>query len=660
MVRAIATNLCHNGGQINSENKTRGHTFPSPLKMAVSGGRAIRSRTEMNRPHSEKDVLANELSPGFRFALKPLGLGKGHHRRMTISSQRRIHLCLSFFLVFAAMEIRLPAQATGATKDNFFNPNHVLEVQITMTPANWESLRLQERDAKAEFARDRLTHPPAKPYTWFPADVVVDGVQLTNVGVRKRGFFGSADKDRPALNIDLNRFVKGQRFAGRSELKLHNNKQDGTNVRQILAYGLFRTAGVPAPRCGLAQVTVNGKKLGLFSNLEPIDDAFLKRQFGSDKGNLYEAQISDFRPGWTGTFEKKNKKSGGREDLEAVVEALKSDDADLLERLGRVLDVDAFISFWAMEGLINHWDGFSGDQNNCFVYHDPKSDKLRFIAWGADATFGPRNIFVPFEPPASVWAVSYLTRRLYNHPVTREKYRQRMRELLATVWDEKQLNSEVDELSDVMKGRSTVPLFQAGMEAGQLRQFINKRRGAIEEDLAKPAEPWTHPMRREIYSAVVGKISADFSCAWVASVRAPAPAGAIAHIKLDFYGRHLTGEFTDVKAMPDILNPHNSAISFTGSFPGVEVPVSIWVSAKTNLFLGGARLTPGPSESVVVLVAGQIGKPDFRVLGTWETGSVKLDHVEKIPGEKVSGNLEAEISTTPWEDFDLAKLKKSR
>ena len=158
---------------------------------------------------------------------------------------------------------------------------------------------------------------------------------------------------------------------------MHNNKQDGSNVRQALAYQTFNSAGVPAPRCNFATVTVNGKNLGVYSNLEAVDSAFLKRHFGSDAGNLYEAQVSDFRPGWTRTFEKKNNgKDAKRDDLDAVVRALQSDDSQLLTELDRVLDIDSFISFWAVESLINHWDGFTGDLNNSFVYHDPASGKL--------------------------------------------------------------------------------------------------------------------------------------------------------------------------------------------------------------------------------------------------------------------------------------------
>ncbi|HAB16548.1 MAG TPA: hypothetical protein DCE44_08865, partial [Verrucomicrobiales bacterium] len=553
----------------------------------------------------------------------------------------------ALLLGLAIVALRTLAQPAAPTTDStLFDSNRVVNVEITLAPDDWEKLRNQERDAKAEFSKDRLERPAAKPYTWFTADVTIDGTKLKNVGVRKRGFFGSADKDRPALNLELDRFVKGQRFAGRSELKLHNNKQDGTSLRQALAYQLFTAAGVPAPRCNLARVTVNGTNLGVYSNLEPIDDAFLKHQFGSDQGNLYEAQISDFRPGWTRTFEKKNNKAAGREDLDAVVAALQSDDAQLLDRLGRVLDVDAFINFWAMESLINHWDGFAGDLNNCFVYHDPKSDKLRFIAWGADSTFGPHNIFVPFEPPASVWAVSFLTRRLYNHPITQQKYRARLQELLATVWNEQQLLAAVERMEKLTQGMSTTLPFLAGPEKAQLKQFIGARRNILEAELKQSAQPWTYPMRRELYTVVVGKVSVEFSSTWVPSVFAPAPAGAKAQVKLDFYGRQLVGNFTDVKAMPDIANPRNAAISLSGSFPGVDVPVALWVSTKTNLFQAGKTLTAGTADSVLLLVAGQFGQPNFRILGSWESGAVKLDQADQTAGGKVSGNIAAEISTT--------------
>ena len=43
-----------------------------------------------------------------------------------------------------------------------------------------------------------------------------------------------------------------------------------------------------------------------------------------------------------------------------------------------VFDVDAFLTFWAVEVLVAHMDGYSGNANNFYLYHDPTSGRLRF------------------------------------------------------------------------------------------------------------------------------------------------------------------------------------------------------------------------------------------------------------------------------------------
>ena len=81
------------------------------------------------------------------------------------------------------------------------------------------------------------------------------------------------------------------------------------HVTQCLGYDLMRKAGVPAPRCNFAHVTVvsiDGMSEttvvdGIYSHIDSIKDPFLRRNFGSDQdqGRLYEGTLSDF---WTGSF----------------------------------------------------------------------------------------------------------------------------------------------------------------------------------------------------------------------------------------------------------------------------------------------------------------------------------------------------------------------
>ena len=64
----------------------------------------------------------------------------------------------------------------------------------------------------------------------------------------------------------------------------------------MLAFALFREAGLPAPRTALAEVTLtvpgshDKAYLGLYTLVEPMDRAFLKHRFQTDKGLLVRPQ----------------------------------------------------------------------------------------------------------------------------------------------------------------------------------------------------------------------------------------------------------------------------------------------------------------------------------------------------------------------------------
>ena len=80
---------------------------------------------------------------------------------------------------------------------------------------------------------------------------------------------------------------------------------------------------------------------------------FLSRGFGDDSGNLYEGQISDFNTGLIFTFEvETNELENDRSDLESVVTALQADDASLWNALNAVIDMDAFLTYWAFPRMI--------------------------------------------------------------------------------------------------------------------------------------------------------------------------------------------------------------------------------------------------------------------------------------------------------------------
>ena len=259
--------------------------------------------------------------------------------------------------------------------DAYFSMDRVLEVSIEIAAEDWDTLRHQTRtfeDLMAEIEEYNLSRPFADIYTWFSATVTIDGETHTEVGVRKKGFLGSQSDTKPSLKLRYDKYVDGQSLGGVMErMTLNNSVQDPSMVNTCLAYQVFAAAGPPSPRCNFATVAVNGKNLGLYVHVEELKKPFLARHFDSAEGNLYEGTVSDFIPSHRGTFEKKtNEDEGDWSDVNAVMAALQNPSDAGLVALSEIVDLDRFLSFWATEVLVGHWDGYTGDRNNYHFYRE--------------------------------------------------------------------------------------------------------------------------------------------------------------------------------------------------------------------------------------------------------------------------------------------------
>ena len=264
----------------------------------------------------------------------------------------------------------------------FFDPTRLIQVELKVKPDDWDRMRKQHRLLVKTLRTDIPPTDQEKPFDYVPAQLTIDGTKVGKVAIRKKGFVGSLDANRPSLKIQIDRYDKKKMFAGVDTLTLNNNRQDGSRVHQLIGYQLFRDAGLQASYCNLAHVTVNGKSLGIYSNVESLDKHLFRRAFDSAKGTLYEGTVCDFRLPVLVRFERKFGSDKADKVLRKAAVALKSGDEKLLKELGRYVDMDRFYKFWAMEVLAGHWDGYVSNRNNYFVYFDTKSDRLHFLPWG--------------------------------------------------------------------------------------------------------------------------------------------------------------------------------------------------------------------------------------------------------------------------------------
>lgn len=324
--------------------------------------------------------------------------------------------------------------------------------------------------------------------------MTVDGEVLAEVGVRKKGLVGSMSEENPALKVRFDKFVDDQLLGGvMKRLTLNNVQYDASKINTCMAYHVFAAAGLPAPRCNFAAVTVNGDDLGLYVHVESIKTAFLERHFAEAQGYLYEGALSDFRPDFRGTFEKKTREDEADwSDIDAIIAALQDPSPAGLEALAAAIDLERFLTFWAIEVLIGHRDGYASNRNNFYVYRAADAP-FTFIPWGADATFSNDP---PPSSPLSVRANGAVAHYLYRNDAMRAAYVRRLRELLDTVWREEELLARVDAMAAIVQTHAA-PAVRAGAAAdtNRIRSFIRRRRTQFLDDLEPepPAWPWPLP-----------------------------------------------------------------------------------------------------------------------------------------------------------------------
>jgi len=384
------------------------------------------------------------------------------------------------------------------TSDSYYKLDRVLAVDIDLSLTGWDSLRAQSRTlADILGGEDCLDAPADDIFSWFSATVTVDGETHTEVAVRKKGFLGSLSTEKPSLKVRFDKFVDDQFLGGvLKRLTLNNAQQDPSMINTCLSYHLYASAGLPAPRCNFATVRVNGEDLGLYVHVESIKTRFLERNFTDPTGNLYEGTISDFRPRWRGTFEKKtNEDQRNWSDIDTVVDALQDPSPAGLEALSEIIDIDRFYTFWALEVLVGHWDGYAGNRNNFYFYREPDS-RFIFVPWGTDQVFTTIDSpFDEFRSPPSVAAHGAIAHRLYRDDATRAVYVARLKKLLDTVWNETKLLELIDQMAALVQEHTLAEMRgPAARDAERVRRFIRERRDAILADLDPQPPRWPWPL----------------------------------------------------------------------------------------------------------------------------------------------------------------------
>jgi spore coat protein CotH len=528
-----------------------------------------------------------------------------------------------------------------AAAAELYDADRVLEIVVDMDPDDADALAA-ETNSLFELIEgaDCLDAPPTGPFNWYPGDITIDGELVQEVGLRKKGLLGSMSSSRPSFKVKFDKFDAQQRFHGLERLTLNNGLADPSRIKQCLGYQLFARAGLPAPRCNFAHVQVNEYDLGIYVNVEPVKKTFLKYAFdGDDEGDLYEGTLSDFRAGWTDTFEPETGASDpGRAPIHAVTEALAvADDADMLDALDEVLDLDAFHRFWATEVLIGHIDGYSGNRNNFYVYRPQGSDRLEFLPWGIDAIFR-RGAAFGSDTTVAVMAGSALPRRLWEIPESRDDYLQALEGVIDEVWDEGWLLDEIDRMEELTEP-FVLPDPNRVADLAAIRDFVTSREDELLAVLDEPMPTFDQPLGASPCLAYQGELQVEFEAPWdsigsddILNEGWSMQSGVVGGLPFELEGAAVSGLDGDHLVLAAV------ALTSPSSVRETVIYVPTW------MFDGSAEIPLGGwgAQAYLLDIDFSDGQQQ-EILGTvWQTDLV-FTELDAVPGGMVRASLDGPV-----------------
>ena len=285
----------------------------------------------------------------------------------------RAVLCILLF--FSSMKL--------FAQEGFYSTDTIRDIRITFAQSNWDEI-LDSLYVAGDKGRMQAT-------------LFIDGIQYDSVGVRYKGYSSaSVDRVKNPFNIKLNYLIEGQDHQGIDKIKLSNVIQDPSFLREVLSYEIARKY-MPASESNFANVYVNDTLLGLYSNVEAVNNEFLEKHFTSAenvlvKGNpetvdlygensnlsqtpgtdslaytpLYSMQ-SDY--GWTALYN--------------FIDTLNNHEANI----DKVLNVDQALWLHALNYTLINFDSYVGYAQNYYLYQDQAS-RFNPIIWDLNMSLG--------------------------------------------------------------------------------------------------------------------------------------------------------------------------------------------------------------------------------------------------------------------------------
>jgi spore coat protein H len=404
-----------------------------------------------------------------------------------------------------------------------YDPFRAHTIHLKLSSEGWDLLQPGAGAQKAGTTTNReqgkiagvRLRPTSPTFAYVLGEMEFNGRRIADVGLRLKGnssYSVSAVTLRRPMRVDFDRFVEGGRFAGIETLNLSNTTFDPSQVRESLAFWLFRQLDVPASLTGhaLVYLTVAGKHereyLGLYTLIEEVDSRFLKKHFGNSDGLLLKpagmrgfAYLGETWDQYRGICSPRGEERP--EFCQKVIEFARlihrSDDATFRAKIGSLLAVDEFLRYVAVNSALLNFDSFLSTGHNYYIYLNPADGLMYFIPWDVNMTFGAYGWLGTDEEIAR----TDITRSYADHNILIERllaideyakaYRAHLRKLVKTGLNTRAMRKRQKLLRPVLKSAdqavrdaggsntNTTSASGMGLNAPELWSFTERRMESI-------------------------------------------------------------------------------------------------------------------------------------------------------------------------------------
>lgn len=243
-----------------------------------------------------------------------------------------------------------------------------------------------------------------------PCTIQIDGEKYAGAGIRVKGnnsrrLTEKYGLKRYSLKIEFDHYKKGT-YHGLDKFSLDASFQDNSYMKTWLAYDMMNSMDVPVPLTSYAWVRVNGEDWGLFLAVEEPEEAFARRNFGENCGQLYkpdykslQAENADVAFRYTDddfksydNIFRQAKFPVSEEDKKRLIEALRvlSEGGDLES----AVNVDEVLRYFTVQVFVVNMDSYLGRTgHNYFLYEE--EGRISILPWDYNLAFATYALGMP-------------------------------------------------------------------------------------------------------------------------------------------------------------------------------------------------------------------------------------------------------------------------